>query len=73
MVGEKQTRLLDTLLALGVEVKKVFAPEHGFRGNADAGETVKNGRDVKSGLPILSLYGKNKKPHAGHLADIDAV
>ena len=73
VVGEKQTHLLDTLLALGVEVKKVFAPEHGFRGNADAGETVKNGRDVKSGLPILSLYGKNKKPHAGQLADIDAV
>lgn len=73
VVGEKQNHLLDTLLALGVEVKKVFAPEHGFRGNADAGETVKNGRDVKSGLPILSLYGKNKKPHAGQLADIDAV
>lgn len=73
IVGEKQTHLLDTLLALGVNVKKVFAPEHGFRGNADAGETVKNGHDVKSGLPILSLYGKNKKPSAAQLADIDAV
>lgn len=73
IVGEKQTHLLDTLLALGVNVKKVFAPEHGFRGNADAGETVKNGHDVKSGLPILSLYGKNKKPNAAQLADIDAV
>ena len=73
VVGERQTHLLDTLLALGVKVKKVFAPEHGFRGNADAGETVKNGRDVKSGLPILSLYGKNKKPSAEQLADVDVV
>lgn len=73
VVGQRQTHLLDTLLALGVEVKKVFAPEHGFRGNADAGETVKNGHDVKSGLPILSLYGKNKKPSAEQLADVDVV
>ena len=73
VVGEKQAHLLDTLLSLGVNVKKVFAPEHGFRGNADAGETVRNGRDVKSGLPILSLYGKNKKPHAEQLTDIDVV
>ena len=55
IVGKNATHLLDTLLALDIQVKKVFAPEHGFRGNADAGETVKNGRDVKSGLPILSL------------------
>lgn len=73
IVGQAQTHLLDTLIALGVDVKKVFAPEHGFRGKADAGETVKNGRDVKSGLPILSLYGKNKKPTAAQLADIDVV
>lgn len=73
VVGPAHTHLLDTLLALGVEVRKVFAPEHGFRGNADAGETVRNGRDVKSGLPILSLYGKNKKPTPTQLADIDVV
>ena len=73
IVGQAQTHLLDTLIALGMDVKKVFAPEHGFRGKADAGETVKNGRDVKSGLPILSLYGKNKKPTAAQLADIDVV
>lgn len=73
IVGEKQTHLLDTLLSLNVDVKKVFAPEHGFRGNADAGETVKNGYDVRSGLPILSLYGKNKKPNAEQLKDIDIV
>lgn len=73
IVGHTHTHLLDTLLSLGINVKKVFAPEHGFRGNADAGETVKNGRDIKSGLPILSLYGKNKKPTASQLADIDLV
>ena len=73
IVRKNATHLLDTLLALDIQVKKVFAPEHGFRGNADAGETVKNGRDVKSGLPILSLYGKNKKPSAEQLADIDVV
>ena len=73
VVGEAQTHLLDTLLNLKVDVRKVFAPEHGFRGNADAGETVKNGRDVKSGKPILSLYGKNKKPTPAQLTDIDLV
>lgn len=71
MVGD--VHLLDTLLASGVEVKKVFAPEHGFRGDADAGETVKNGKDTRTGLPILSLYGKNKKPTATQLADVDLV
>lgn len=73
IVGDKQTHLLDTLLSLGINIRKVFAPEHGFRGNADAGETIKNGHDVKSGLPILSLYGKNKKPGTEQLADIDVV
>lgn len=68
-----KTHLLDTLLHLNVDVRKVFSPEHGFRGQADAGETVKNGRDVKSGLPILSLYGKNKKPTANQLMDVDMV
>ena len=62
VVGSQHTHLLDTLLSLKVNVRKIFAPEHGFRGQADAGETVKNGKDVKSGLPILSLYGNNKKP-----------
>ena len=54
--------LIDTLLSLGVNIKKVFAPEHGFRGNADAGERVADQKDPKTGLPILSLYGSNKKP-----------
>ena len=73
VVGSQHTHLLDTLLSLKVNVRKIFAPEHGFRGQADAGETVKNGKDVKSGLPILSLYGNNKKPTSAQLADIDVV
>ena len=73
VVGPTHTHLLDTLLALKMDVRKVFAPEHGFRGQADAGETVKNGKDIKSGLPILSLYGKNKKPSAEQLGDVDIV
>jgi uncharacterized protein YbbC (DUF1343 family) len=69
----QQTHLLDTLLARGVAVKKVFAPEHGFRGADEAGEEIKDSRDRKTGIPILSIYGKNKKPTAAQLQDIDAV
>jgi uncharacterized protein YbbC (DUF1343 family) len=65
--------LADTLLGLKVNVVKIFAPEHGFRGTADAGETVKDGTDIKTGLPIVSLYGANKKPTAEQLADVDVV
>jgi len=65
--------LADTLLGLGFKVQKVFAPEHGFRGDADAGETIKNDTDTKTGLPIISLYGKNKKPTPQQLADVDVV
>lgn len=65
--------LLDTLLALGVNVRQVFAPEHGFRGDADAGETVRDGRDMKTGVKIVSLYGKNKKPSPAQLAGTDVV
>ena len=68
-----QTHLTDTLLSLGLKIQKVFAPEHGFRGDADAGETVKNDTDTKTGLPIISLYGKNKKPTSEQLADVDVV
>ena len=56
-----------------INVKKVFAPEHGFRGKADAAEFVKDGLDAKTGLPIVSLYGKNKKPSAKQLSGIDVV
>ena len=54
------THLVDSLLSSKVDIKKVFAPEHGFRGKADAGEVVKDGIDTKTNLPIISLYGKNK-------------
>jgi uncharacterized protein YbbC (DUF1343 family) len=65
--------IVDSLLALRVHIKKVFAPEHGFRGKADAGEIIKDGFDTKTGLPIVSLYGKNKKPSAAQLKGIDLV
>ncbi|GEK09354.1 DUF1343 domain-containing protein [Pseudoalteromonas sp. McH1-7] len=65
--------LVDFLIKQGVDVKKVFAPEHGFRGNQDAGAQVEDERDVKTGLPIISLYGKNKKPKADQLKDIDIL
>ena len=57
------THLVDTLLARGVNIKSIFCPEHGFRGQAEAGASVANETDVRTGLPILSLYGKNKKPN----------
>ncbi len=67
------THLVDTLLALHVDVKKIFAPEHGFRGEAGAGETIKDAVDTQTGLPVISLYGKNKKPQPNQLKDIDMV
>lgn len=70
---EKYTHLVDSLLSLNVKVTKVFSPEHGFRGNAAAGEIVKDGIDSKTGLPIVSLYGKNKKPTAEQLKNLDMV
>ncbi|MCU0447524.1 MAG: DUF1343 domain-containing protein [Microscillaceae bacterium] len=71
LVGK--AHLVDTLLSLGIKIQKVFAPEHGFRGNADAGEVVQNSTDSRTGLPIVSLYGKNKKPSAEQLSDLDIV
>lgn len=65
--------LVDALIASGVNIKKIFAPEHGFRGTADAGASIKNAVDTKTGLPVLSLYGKNKKPSKAQLADIDLL
>jgi uncharacterized protein YbbC (DUF1343 family) len=65
--------LADTLLTCGVNVVKIFAPEHGFRGEAEAGETVKDGKDLKTGLPVISLYGNLKKPTPEMLQDIDLV
>ena len=65
--------LVDVLLENKVNLVKIFAPEHGFRGAADAGEKIKDGKDSKTGLPILSLYGKNKKPSAEMLSGIDLL
>lgn len=65
--------LVDFLLGFEVDLKTVFAPEHGFRGTADAGEVVKDGKDPKTGLPIISLYGDNKKPSAEQLKDLDIL
>ena len=67
------THLVDSLLALKVNIKKVFAPEHGFRGSADAGEIIKDGIDTKTGLPVFSLYGNNKKPSRESLQDLDIL
>ncbi len=67
------THLVDSLLSLKIKVKKVFAPEHGFRGRADAGEKVDDAFDEKTGLPIISLYGKHKKPTETDLNKIDVV
>jgi len=65
--------LVDSLLALKVTVKKVFSPEHGFRGTADAGEEVESTTDKKTGLPIVSLYGDNRKPKQDQIKDLDVV
>ncbi len=67
------THLADTLLSRGVIIKKYFAPEHGFRGNADAGTHINNEVDQKTGLPIVSLYGKHKKPTKEDLEGIDLL
>ena len=71
--GGSYIHMVDSLMALNVDIKRVFAPEHGFRGTADAGEVVKDGIDTKTNLPIISLYGKNKKPSAEQLKDLDII
>jgi len=67
------THIVDSLLSQKIDIKQVFAPEHGFRGDADAGEKVSDGKDEKTGLPLISLYGKNRKPSKEQLKDIDVV
>ncbi|MFZ4260477.1 exo-beta-N-acetylmuramidase NamZ family protein [Sphingobacterium sp. HJSM2_6] len=67
------SHLLDTLLKKGVQVVKVFGPEHGFRGNASNGTEVTNEIDLATGIPIISLYGKHKKPTKEDLSDVDIV
>ncbi len=67
------THLVDTLLQRGINITKVFAPEHGFRGKASAGELIANSKDLKTGLPIISLYGKHKKPTTEDLKNVDVL
>lgn len=67
------THLVDTLLASGIKVVKIFGPEHGFRGNADAGEHVNDAIDAKTGIPVISLYGDHKKPTKDDLKDVDIL
>lgn len=67
------THLVDSLISRGIKVEKVFAPEHGFRGTADAGEAVASGKDKQTGLSIISLYGKNKKPSQAQIQGLDLV
>ena len=71
MVGN--VHLVDTLLKRGVNVVKIFCPEHGFRGNAEAGAHIASCTDPKTGLPIVSLYGKKKKPAPEQLSDVDFI
>lgn len=68
-----KTHIVDSLLKLNINIEKVFSPEHGFRGQASAGEHVNSGIDQQTGLAIISLYGSHKKPTATDLADIDIV
>lgn len=68
-----ETHLVDTLIARGVNIVKVMAPEHGFRGEAADGEHIDDSKDSKTGLPIISIYGKTKKPSPELLADVDVL
>lgn len=73
LTQKNNLHLVDFLLSENVLIQKVFVPEHGFRGDADAGELVKNDTDKKTGLPLISLYGDNKKPSPISLADVDLL
>jgi uncharacterized protein YbbC (DUF1343 family) len=69
----RNTHLVDTLLSSGIKVVKIFGPEHGFRGDADAGEHVGDAKDKKTGIPVISLYGNHKKPTPEDLKDVDVL
>jgi uncharacterized protein YbbC (DUF1343 family) len=69
----KNTHLVDTLIASGINVIKIFSPEHGFRGDADAGEELNNSTDKKAGIPIISLYGTHTKPTQDDLKNVDVL
>ncbi len=65
--------LIDTLLARGIDIRKIFSPEHGFRGTGEAGEPIASYRDSATGLPVVSLYGSRKRPKLRQLEDVDVV
>ncbi|MEO6540059.1 MAG: DUF1343 domain-containing protein, partial [Ferruginibacter sp.] len=69
----KNIHLVDTLISSGINVVKIFGPEHGFRGTADAGEHVGDAKDAKTGLPVISLYGTHKKPTPDDLKGVDVL
>lgn len=69
----KEKHLVDYLLEQNINLQKIYAPEHGFRGTADAGELIVDGKDTKTNLPIISLYGNNKKPKTEQLEGIDLL
>jgi uncharacterized protein YbbC (DUF1343 family) len=71
MIGK--VHLVDSMIKAGIQVKKIFCPEHGFRGTADAGESIKNSVDSITGIPVISLFGKNYKPKSSDLKGIDIV
>jgi uncharacterized protein YbbC (DUF1343 family) len=71
MIGS--THLVDTLLSIGIKLKEIFAPEHGFRNMADAGESIENGKDSATGIPVISLYGSHLKPTSLDLKGIDVM
>ena len=71
--NKKYVHLVDSLISLKIDIKKIFSPEHGFRGEADAGEKINNNIDPKTGIEIISLYGKNKKPTNKQLKGIDVL
>lgn len=71
MIGD--THVVDTLLSLGIKIKAILAPEHGFRGTASDGETIASGKDAKTGVSIISLYGKKREPSAEDLAGVDWI
>ena len=70
-IGSKH--LVDTLVSLGLQITKAFGPEHGFRGTADAGEKVGDYKDAATGIPVISLYGKKRRPSAEDLQDVDVM
>lgn len=72
-IEKKQAHIVDILIQRKVNLQKIYAPEHGFRGTADAGELIKDGKDSATGLPIISLYGDNKKPKPEQLTGIDVL